>query len=150
MALVWPTGGYFTRAQPAASLGVRMSRAGAVVRRMVDRKIAAEEVLERRKVCRIRSGVTCRALGLHPGRGFSEVSTEFIVMRLLSLDYVIEHPGLPWLLTEAEKGRAFGAAGNPAGTPPELPRRGGCSTSRAGYRSPSAGPPRLFAFLDPG
>ena len=113
MALVWPTGGYFTRAQLAAFLGVRMSRAGSVVGKMVDRKITAEEVLERRKVCRIRSSVIYRVLGLHPGRGFSEVSTESIVVRLLSLDYVIEHPGLLWLLAEQEKVRAFGAAGIP-------------------------------------
>ena len=27
--------------------------------------------------------------------------------RLLSLDYVLDHPQLPWLPTESEKGRLF-------------------------------------------
>ena len=31
--------------------------------------------------------------------------------RLLSLDYVLEHPGLPWLPTESEKVGAFEALG---------------------------------------
>ena len=31
--------------------------------------------------------------------------------RLLSLDYVLEHPGLPWLPTESEKVGAFKALG---------------------------------------
>ena len=154
LALVCHTGGYFTRAQLAHFLGVGLPQAVRVVRKMVTRKIAAEQVLERRMVCRIRSSVIYRALGLHPGRGFSEVSTESIVVRLLSLDYVIEHPGLPWLLTEAEQVRAFEAAGIPRELLPSS-LSGGTAPVRVRYfprGSPIAfgGGRALFTFTDPG
>ena len=154
IALVCPTGGYFTRAQLAHFLGVRLPQAASVVRKMVARKIAVEEVLERRKVCRIRSKVIYRALGLHPDRGYWRVRTESIIVRLLSLDYVIERPGLPWLPTAAEKVRAFEAAGIPREILPSC-RSGGFAPGQVRYfprRSPVAfdGDRALFAFTDPG
>ena len=42
--------------------------------------------------------------------GYRVASAE-ILRRLLTLDYVLEHPGLPWLPTETEKVRAFEALG---------------------------------------
>ena len=154
IALVCPTGGFFTRVQLAAFLGVGLSQAGRVVRKMVERKIAAERVLERRKVCRVYSKAIYRALGLQPYRGRSAVSTDWIIARLLSLDYLIERPGLPWLSTASEKVRAFEMAGIPRQLLPSC-LTGGLAPGRVRYfqcRSPVAfdGGRALFAFADPG
>ena len=154
IALVCQTGGFFTRAQFAAFLGVGLRRAAHVAGRMVERKIAADRVLEGRKVCRVHSKAVYRALGLHPQRGRSKVSTESIVVRLLSLDYLVERPRLPWLPTAAEKVGAFEAAGIAREL---LPSRlsGGWAPGRVRY-FPSGlpvafgGGRALFAFTDPG
>ena len=154
LALVCSTGGYFTRAQLAHFLGVGLPQAVRVVRKMVEGKIAAEQVLERRKVCRIYSSVIYRELGLHPGRGHSEVSMESIMVRLLSLDYLIEHPGLPWLLTAAEQVRAFEAVGIGRELLPSN-LSGGAAPGRVRYFPRGApiafgGGRALFTFTDPG
>ncbi|MDE3261213.1 MAG: hypothetical protein OYL41_04420 [Acidobacteriota bacterium] len=154
IALVCPTGGFFTRAQLAAFLGVGLPQAARVVRRMLERKIAVERVLEGRKVCRIRSKTVYRALGLDPQRGRWRIGTEAVVVRLLSLDYVVDHPGLPWLPTATEQVRAFEAAGIKREL---LPSRlsGGRAPQRVLY-FPRAFPVAfgggraLFAFTDPG
>ena len=154
LALVCQTGGFFTHAQLAAFLGVGLRRAAHVAGRMVERKIAADRVLEGRKVCRIRSKAIYRALGFHPGLGRTEVGTESTVVRLLSLDYLLERPRLPWLPTAAEKVGAFEAAGIAREL---LPSRlsGGPQPGRVLY-FPSGlpvafdGGRALFAYADPG
>ena len=111
-------------------------------------------VLEGRKVCRIRSNKIYRALGFHPGLGRTEVGTESTVVRLLSLDYLLERPRLPWLPTAAEKVGAFEAAGIAREL---LPSRlsGGPQPGRVLY-FPSGlpvafdGGRALFAYADPG
>ena len=154
IALVCPTGGLFTRAQLAAFLGVGLPQAARVVRRMVERKIAAERVLERRRVCRIRSKVIYRALGLHPDRGRWRMGTEAVMVRLLSLDYLVDHPRLPWLPTAAEKVGAFEAAGIARKLHPSR-LSGGRVPGRVLYFPrglPVAfdGGRALFAYTDPG
>ena len=52
-----------------------------------------------------------RALGAEDIRHRRITSTEVVVHRLLSFDYVIGHPDLPWLPTESEKVDAFEALG---------------------------------------
>ncbi len=52
-----------------------------------------------------------RALGAEHIRHRHGASTEVLLRRLLSLDYVIEHTDLPWLPTEQEKVAAFEALG---------------------------------------
>ena len=61
------------------------------------------------RVCRIYGRDIYRALGAEDIRRRRITSTEVLVRRLLSLDYVLEHPHLPWLPTEPEKVRAFEA-----------------------------------------
>ena len=154
IALVCPTGGFFTRVQLAAFLGVGLPHAARVARKMVERNIAVESVLERRKVCRIRSKTVYRALGLHPDHGRWRVGTEAVMVRLLSLDYVVEHPRLPWLPTAAEQVGAFEAAGIPRELFPKC-LSGGRKPGQVRY-FPRALPVAfgdgraLFAFTDPG
>ena len=54
-----------------------------------------------------------RALGAEHLRHRREASLAVVLRRLLSLDYVVERPGEPWLATEAEKVSALQAAGAP-------------------------------------
>ena len=76
------------------------------VQALVTKGLAAEDSLQDRTVCRIFSRRIFRALGTEDIRHRRLASAE-ILRRLLALDYVLEHPGLPWLPTETEKVRAF-------------------------------------------
>lgn len=154
IALVCAAGGYFTRAQLAAYLGVSVPRATRVVRKILIRRIAEEEVLERLRVCRINSTTIYGALGFYPGRGHTPLRPETISARLLALDYLVERPGLPWLPTEAEQVRAFEAAGIPRELLPSC-RSSGPGPKRVRYFPrglPLAfgGGRALFTFTDQG
>ena len=78
---------------------------------MSERRLAADETLEGRKVCRICGRGIYRALGVEDIRHRRTASDEVLLRRLLSLDYVLEHTGLSWLPTEPEKVGAFEALG---------------------------------------
>ena len=73
--------------------------------------MVAEETVGGLRVCRVCARGVYRALGPEDVRHRRITSTEVVVRRLLSFDYVIEHPGLPWLPTESEKVGAFEALG---------------------------------------
>ena len=105
------SGGLFTRAQLYFHLQMNRWQARRFVRALVTKGFAAEDSLQEWNVCRIFSRRICRALGTEDSRHRRAASTEFLLRRLLSLDYVLEHPGLPWLPTEVEKVRAFEALG---------------------------------------
>ena len=62
-------------------------------------------------MCRLFSRPIFQALGTEDIRHRRVASTKILLRRLLALDYVLEHPGLPWLPTEPEKVRAFEALG---------------------------------------
>ena len=111
IALVCLHSGVFTRAQLSARLRIDRWKAYRFVRSLTDRGLAAEETFARRKVCRIYSRPVYRALGAEHVRHRKTASEEVLMRRLLSLDYVIEHPDLPWLPTESEKVAAFEALG---------------------------------------
>ena len=77
------------------------------VQALVTKRSAAEDSLQDRKVCRIFSSRIFRALGTEDTRRRRMASAEILLRCLLVLDYVLEHPGLPWLPTEPEKVCAF-------------------------------------------
>ena len=77
------------------------------IRALVTKGFAAEDSLQDRKVCQIFSRPIFQALGTEDICHRRVASREILLRRLLSLDYVLEHPGLPWLPTEPEKVRAF-------------------------------------------
>ena len=154
IALVGLTGGYFTRAQLCDFLGVAPLQARKVVRMMTERKIATEGTLEARRVCRISGQGIYQALGAPDLRPPGDAAEETVMRRLLSLDYVLDHTGLPWLPTETEKVGAFEALGIAREL---LPRRrtGGYGRARLRYFAdelPIAldDGRALFTFADPG
>ena len=74
--------------------------------------------------------------------------------RLLSLDYVIEHTGLPWLATEHEKVGAFEALGIERASLPVRVYRGAAGTTRRYFplKLPIAldSGRAVFVYVDPG
>jgi len=104
-------GGVFTRAQLSDWLGASRFKVLRLVHALKDRRLLAEETVGGLKVCRVCARGVYRALGAEDVRFRRTTSTEVVVRRLLSFDYVIEHPDLPWLPTESEKVGAFEALG---------------------------------------
>ena len=104
-------GGVFTRAQLAAWFDINRFKTLRFVQALTGRRLAAEETVGDLKVCRICARGIYRALDAEGIRHRRTTSTEVVVRRLLSFDYVIEHPDLPWLPTESEKVAAFEALG---------------------------------------
>ena len=72
------------------------------------------------RLCTVAPRSLYRALGAEHLRHRREASPAVVLRRLLSLDYVVERPGEPWLATETEKVAALQAAGAPERA---LPRR---------------------------
>ncbi|MDE0083091.1 MAG: hypothetical protein OXT72_10640 [Gammaproteobacteria bacterium] len=104
-------GGLFTRRQIAAYLRVGRAQAHRRVREMTEGKIALEETVEGRRICRITKPRIYKALGLSPTRGRPVLRRHAAMRRLLTLDYMIDHRRLPWLPTATEKVEAFEALG---------------------------------------
>ena len=154
IALVCLHSGVFTRAQLTDGLRIHRGTARRFVRAMSDRSLAAEETVDGRKVCRIYARSLYRALGAEHIRHRRAASTEVLLRRLLSLDYVIEHAGLPWLPTEAEKVGAFEALGIERNVLPIKVYQGAAGTTRRYFpvKLPVALDPAraLFVYADPG
>lgn len=154
IALVCLHSGVFTRAQLMGWLGIDRWKALRFVRVMTERRVADERTLQGRKVCRIYARPVYRALGAEHIRHRRAASTEVLMRRLLSLDYVIDHPGLPWLPTEDEKVAAFEGLGLERALLPVKVYRGGTGTTRR--RFPVKLPIALdaervvFVYVDPG
>ena len=114
IALVCRHGGWFTRAQFCAHFRCRRNRALRFVRRLLRRRHGVQETLDglptTTRPCRIAAKALYRALDLervpHP-----RASAWVRLRRLLSLDYVLDHPQPPWLPTEREKVWALEALG---------------------------------------
>ena len=67
------------------------------------------------KTCRISSNAIYRVLGVENIRHRRKASKPVVMRRLLSLDFVLEHPGMNWLPTEPEKVEFFEKLGLPLG-----------------------------------
>ena len=70
--------------------------------------------------------------------------------RLLSLDYVLEHPRLPWLPTEPENVRAFEALGIERRLLPVRVYRGAVGNTRRYFALKLPVERAVFAYVDPG
>ena len=121
LAVVCLHSGVFLRSQYLAFTGETHRSA---VTRFVERcgGVAVEESWNgpRTRLCRIVSRPVYRALGAEHVRHRRMGTGPVLLRRLLSLDYVLDHPELPWLPTEDEKVAALTAAGVPEAV---LPRR---------------------------
>ena len=129
LALVCLHSGVFLRAQYLAFLGGAHPEAGS---RFVEEyqawcagRAGRPASVERTwrgstRLCMVAPRALYRALGAEHVRHRREASPAVVLRRLLSLDYVVDHPGEPWLATETEKVSALQAAGVPEQA---LPRR---------------------------
>ena len=115
IALVCLHSGVFTRAQFCHFFGVWRSGAQRFVQTLVDRGAAVEgewPVVNRGgKTCRISSKPIYRALGVENIRHRRKAGAPVVMRRLLSLDFVLEHPGMNWLPAEPEKVEFFDGLG---------------------------------------
>ena len=154
IALVCLHSGVFTRAQLTDRLRIHRGTARRFVRAMSEQRLAAEETVEGRRVCRVYARSLYRALGTEHIRHRRAASTEVLLRRLLSLDYVIEHTSLPWLPTEEDKVAAFEALGIDRALLPVKVYCGAAGTTRRHFpvKLPIALNPgrALFVYVDPG
>ena len=112
LALVCLHSGVFLRSQYLAFIGrTNPALANRFVRRC--RKHAVEQPWNgsRLRICRIAARRIYRAIGAEHVRHRRPAAPEVVLRRLLSLDYVLEHPHAAWLPTEDEKVNALTAAG---------------------------------------
>ena len=128
------------------------------MRDLVDRRLAVEYALPNKrggaKACRISNKEIYRKLGIENVRHRRDADDSAMLRRLLSLDYVLEHPQLPWLPTEQEKVAFFDLLGIDRR---RLPRRlyhgaTGNQTRYFALKLPIAANAKTatFAYVDPG
>ena len=158
IALVCLHSGVFTRAQFCHYFEAHRSAARRIVRTLVTRKEAVEtNVIAFNgggKTCRISGKGIYRALGVENIRHRRKANRSVVMRRLLSLDFVLEHPGMNWLPTEGEKVEFIEGLGVHSNL---IPRRIYYGAVRAQKRYfalklPVAGGDKTvtFAYVDPG
>ena len=158
IALACLHGGVFTRAQWTRFLGCHTEKVRRAVHALIAQGVATEEnppgITGIGRVCRIHGRGIYRALGAGEIRHRRIASTEVLMRRLLSLDYVLEHPDLPWLPTEPEKVRAFEALGIERRLLPRRVYRGAAGNTRRHFplKLPVAldAECAVFVYVDPG
>ena len=133
-------------------------RALRFVHTLVGRGLAVEDALPnkrgRAKACRISSKEIYRALGIENVRQRREGDDSVMLRRLLSLDYVLEHPEFSWLPTEPEKVSFFESLGIDHSRLPRRVYQGavGKQTRYFALKLPIAASAKTatFAYVDPG
>ena len=119
LALVCLHSGLFTRRQYAARYGISRQTADRFARGLVATGLAREAPMRDPRayrptgICHVHARALYRALGIENNRHRKRASREITMRRLLSLDYVLEHPELAWLPTEPEKLAYFQRIGIP-------------------------------------
>ena len=158
ITLVCLHSGVFTRAQFCQYFDTDRKRALRLVKTLIERRQAVEtDVIAFNgggKTCRISSHAIYQALGVENIRHRRKASKPVVMRRLLSLDFVLEHPGMNWLPDEPEKVQFFEELGLPRRL---LPRRiyYGVVGNQKRYfalKLPLAVEPETvtFAYVDPG
>ena len=159
ITLVCLHSGLFTRDQAGAFLRSPRGTARDFVYALLEarisgRPVADAQTVDGRWIYRIFGKAIYRELGLTNVRHRREASIEVMRRRLLSLDFVLDHPELPWLATEQEKVACF----EQLGIDPELlPKRiyQGRANGRVRYfhiKMPVAVEQdrAVFTYIDPG
>ena len=116
IALVCLHSGVFTRAQFCFHFDSRRNRATRFVQALKGQRAAVEwsdplSFNGRSRICLISGKSIYRALGAEIIRHRRRGSTDVVMRRLFSLDFVLEHPEMGWLPTEAEKVEFFEGLG---------------------------------------
>ncbi len=126
IALVCLHSGVFLRSQFAAHHACTTKSAHRLLGRLLSARAARQYPLSpdqgaaSEHLCHVTARPLYRALGIEHVRHRRHGSAGVLFRRLLSLDYVIEHPRLPWLATEQEKVAHFTGLGIPLS---DLPQR---------------------------
>jgi len=159
ITLVCLHSGIFTRDQVEVFLGTSQPTAWRFTQQLLDarlssRPVAAAAMTDGRPICRIFGKAIYRELGIANVRHRRDSSIEVARRRLLSLDFVLDHPDLPWLPTEPEKLVCFEHLGIERDL---LPKRiyAGRANGRIRYfhiKMPIAVEPEraTFTYIDPG
>ena len=159
IALVCLHSGVFTRSQFCHFFeGAARIRAYRFVHDLVERELAVEyDIPNKRggaKAVRISNKEIYRKLGIENVRHRRESDESIMLRRLLSLDYILEYPELPWLPTEQEKVAFFDSLGIDRR---RLPRRiyhgsNGNQTRYFALKLPIACDAKsaTFVYVDPG
>ena len=158
IALVCLHSGVFTRAQFCHYFDADRKRALRFVKALIDRRAAVEAewplVNGGGKTCRISSNMIYRALGVENIRHRRKASNPVVMRRLLSLDFVLEHPGMNWLPAEAEKVEFFEKLGLPLHLIPRRIYYGVVGNQKRYFalKLPLAVDPEIvtFVYIDPG
>ena len=107
IALVCLHSGVFTRAQFCHYFNTYRKQAHRFVKTLIDRKAGVESewpvVIGGGKSCRISSKSIYRALEIENIRHRRKANRSVVMRRLLSLDFILEHPGMNWLPTEGKR-----------------------------------------------
>ena len=107
IALVCLHSGVFTRTQFCCYFNTYRKQAHRFVKALIEQRAAVEtDVIAFNgggKTCRISSKPLYRALGVENIRHRRKAGAPVVMRRLLSLDFILEHPGMNWLPTEGEK-----------------------------------------------
>ena len=159
IALVCLHSGVFTRAQFCHYFDTaNRVRAQRFVKALVERRQAIDSqwppLNGGGRTCRISSNAIYRALGVEDIRHRRTASKPVVMRRLLSLDFVLEHPGMNWLPAEPEKVEFFEKIGLPRRL---IPHRiyygvGGNQKRYFAIKLPLAVDPEIvtFVYVDPG
>lgn len=158
IALVCLHSGIFVRRQFAHHYQCPRSTPLRFAHRLADARVAREHPVPgtrtNQKLCHIHGKSCYRALGISDVRHRRLAGDGVLWRRLLSLDAVIESPGLSWLPTEQDKVRYFVGLGV---DPELLPRRvytgrSGTTTRAFAWKLPIAGDGEraTFVYVDPG
>ena len=167
VALVCLHSGVFTRAQfcfhfegseKEIEAPAGRKRAERFVRALIEKKMGVED--DRAifpggaRACRISNKEIYRKLGIENVRHRREADDSVMLRRLLSLDYVLEHPELSWLPTEPEKVSFFELLGIDRKLLPHRVYQGavGKQTRYFALKLPIAVDVKTatFAYVDPG
>ena len=158
IALVCLHSGVFTRAQFCYYFETYRKQAYRFVKALIERGEAIETegpvARGRGKTCRISSKPIYRALGIENIRHRRKARWQVVMRRLLSLDFVLEHPGMNWLPAEPEKVEFFEGLGLPRRLIPRRIYYGAVGAQKRYFalKLPiAAGPETVtFAYVDPG
>ena len=158
IALVCLHSGVFTRAQFCHYFDTDSKRAHRFVKALIERKAAVESewpiMNGGGKTCRISNKAIYRALGVEDIRHRREASKPVVMRRLLSLDFILEHPGMNWLPAEPEKVEFFEKLGLPRRLIPRRIYYGVVGNQKRYFalKLPLAADPKTvtFAYVDPG
>ena len=158
IALVCLHSGVFTRAQFCHYFNTDRKRALRFVKALIEQRAAVEtDVIAFNgggKTCRISSNAIYRVLGVENIRHRRKASKPVVMRRLLSLDFVLEHPGMNWLPTEPEKVEFFEKLGLPRRLIPRRIYYGVVGNQKRYFalKLPLAVDPETvtFVYVDPG